>query len=325
MSRALAHRLADRATGDRVLARLQEASTLLQRATTIQQAKIVADVAAAQKVFAQRQKLGDEVIAYAHEIRTYALARLGELLKVMPKATGARGVGPNAGPERTRIQATTYSELGLDKKTAHAARTLARLPKEKVHEIATRASSVSDVMNRRDVHVEKNSGFNEWYTPMTIIEAARRTMGEIDLDPASSTVANEVIKASRFFTVKDDGLKQDWSGRVWLNPPYLHPTIERFVERLMEHVEAHALEAAIMLANNATETQWFQCVAAHADAVCFPSKRIQFWTPDRETTTPLQGQAAFYFGDEREKFRHQFIAFGVVYFNPRGFKYADRR
>jgi hypothetical protein len=44
--------------------------------------------------------------------------------------------------------------------------------------------------------------------------------GRIDLDPASSPAANELISASRFFTPENNGLNQIWKARtLYLYPP----------------------------------------------------------------------------------------------------------
>lgn len=48
--------------------------------------------------------------------------------------------------------------------------------------------------------VNQTSGNVEIYTPLYLIELAKQVMGEIDLDPASSTIANRTVGAKCIFT-----------------------------------------------------------------------------------------------------------------------------
>jgi hypothetical protein len=163
-------------------------------------------------------------------------------------------------------------------------------------------------------HVARNTGDNEWYTPPVFIEAATAVLGGIDLDPASSEIANRTVKAKTFYTEDDDGLSQDWPvGRIWMNPPYAQPAINRFCTRIVDEVSRGS--SAIVLVNNGTETQWFQCMAAECTAICFPKSRVRFLKPDGNPGAPLQGQAIVYFGEAFELFRDKFSQFGEVFYH----------
>lgn len=162
------------------------------------------------------------------------------------------------------------------------------------------------------VHVANNSGELEWYTPAEFIEAAREVMGAIDLDPCSTAIANEVVKATEFYTAEQDGLQYGWRGRVWMNPPYHKDLIWPFCEKLSEEVANGNVDEAICLTNNATETVAFQRMAEIAAAMCFPKGRITYWYPDRTSKTGLQGQAFVYFGANPERFRAVFLRFGFT-------------
>jgi hypothetical protein len=73
---------------DLVLAKLDTAKIALVEARNIRDAKKVADIASAMKVYSARQKLGEEVSAHAHAILAEAMKRIGEMLKETERAKG---------------------------------------------------------------------------------------------------------------------------------------------------------------------------------------------------------------------------------------------
>lgn len=225
------------------------------------------------------------------------------------------------------ISAAKVSEnlrpMGLIPTAERTVRPLAPLPPQQQREAWAEATQKADSESRpvttRDVtdavcklkpHVSYNSGENEWYTPPEYIEAARRVMGGIDLDPASSDIANKIVKAHTYYTKVANGLVQEWHGRTWLNPPYSPELIKLFVSKYYESVENGTVTEGIVLVNNATETQWFYQLVECSSAVVFTKGRVRFLDPEGNPGAPLQGQAILYYGDNTSKFLGEFIVFG---------------
>lgn len=162
--------------------------------------------------------------------------------------------------------------------------------------------------------VSRRVGYDgdEWYTPDLYIAAARQVMGGIDLDPASSEAAQEIVQAAVCYTKSsgpEGGLSYVWSGRVWLNPPYSNP--DPFIRRLLAYYQGGSVTQAVVLVNNATETQWFQMLLTRCPA-CFLRRRIAFWQVGVTGKTARQGQTVFYLGDRQKQFVEVFSKHGPV-------------
>lgn len=156
------------------------------------------------------------------------------------------------------------------------------------------------------------TGNDDWYTPPEYIERARGVLGAIDLDPATSASAQENVKAAQFFTAEQNSLDKEWSGRVWLNPPYSRELIGVFVDRMVNEYQAGSITSGIMLTHNCTDTNWWQKAFRAASAVCFTTGRISFIDTVGERNSPTQGQTFFYFGKDVEKFKESFSDIGAV-------------
>lgn len=163
-----------------------------------------------------------------------------------------------------------------------------------------------------DITASKHTGDEESYTPAKYIESARLVMGGIDLDPASNPMAQQTVNADTYYTKDDNGLEKEWRGRVWMNPPYTARVINEFIDKMVAHYSAGDIEAGVVLTNNNTDTSWFHNGASVASAVCFTAGRINFEKPSGETSSPTNGQAFFYFGDNVSAFRDEFSKHGMV-------------
>jgi ParB family chromosome partitioning protein len=119
-------------------------------------------------------------------------------------------------------------------------------------------------------HEQPNRGeTNDWLTPRYILD----TLGKFDLDPCAA-LEQPWATAKRHLTVKDDGLKKPWVGRVWLNPPYGEQTA-LWLARMAKHQDG------IVLIYARTETQmFFDHVWSRANGIFFLKGRVSFCRPD---------------------------------------------
>ncbi len=224
----------------------------------------------------------------------------------VPSVKRAREVLDTGAPQL--VEAVERGDLSVS-----FAAQVAELPEKDQQDIAILPKQEAIEEYKRRAHVAHNSGNNEWYTPPQFIAAARDAMGGIDVDPASSLIANQTVGAKEYFTAEDDGLTREWRGNVWMNPPYAQPLINQFAEAVSDRFDTKQIKRACVLVNNATETGWFQRMLASASAVCFLRTRVKFLDPEGNPSgAPLQGQTVIYMGDNPYRFARSFRDLGCV-------------
>ncbi len=172
--------------------------------------------------------------------------------------------------------------------------------------------------HRSDAHlrIQQDSGHFEWYTPADIIEAARATMRGIDLDPASSAEADEVVKAGRYLTKMDDSLRTDciWSGNVWMNPPF--SDVGPFVEKLISSYETGFVTQACVITYASLDTKWARMLMNYPrwHGVGRVDYRLDRATAEKrrregkKKTGPTKASMVTYLGGDVERFVNAFVS-----------------
>jgi phage N-6-adenine-methyltransferase len=126
-------------------------------------------------------------------------------------------------------------------------------------------------------HQRSTDGTDAWLTPPDLLTR----LGPFDLDPCAA-LDQPWPTAAKHFTAADDGLRQAWAGRVWLNPPYSRtgPWLSRLAE--------HGNGTALLFARTDTKTFHAQ-VWRRAVALLFLAGRLNFHHPDGRRATANAG------------------------------------
>ncbi len=138
---------------DLVLASLDTARQALIKAKTIQETKVIMDMAIAAEIYAKRQELGEEAIRYAQEIKIEALRQLGNMLKETERQK------PGEHWKKKRYQNSTVTptlaDLGLDKKTSSLAQQIADLSDEEIKKVKDGATIATLLKEHREIELKK--------------------------------------------------------------------------------------------------------------------------------------------------------------------------
>jgi hypothetical protein len=115
-------------------------------------------------------------------------------------------------------------------------------------------------------HMPQVGASDDWLTDPLIV----KSLGPFDLDPACPKTMPWKT-ATTMWTRGDGALDREWSGFVWLNPPFSN--WEAWIAKMAEHGSGIALLPA------RTETRgFFKHVWARASAICFVRGRVSFYT-----------------------------------------------
>lgn len=118
-----------------------------------------------------------------------------------------------------------------------------------------------------------NGNGREWMTPPEVFDPL---MVEFDftLDPCSN---GRNAKCGRWFTAKEDGLKQPWGReRVFMNPPYGRE-IYAWTRKARESAAAGALVVGLLPAS--TDLAWWHDdVVGHVSEIRYIRGRVRFLT-----------------------------------------------
>lgn len=111
---------------------------------------------------------------------------------------------------------------------------------------------------------------NTWLTPRSLLDR----LGHFDLDPCAATVRPWDI-ADVNYTEEDNGLIQEWFGRVWCNPPYgseAYPFLKKFSE--------YSGPGLMLLFTRTDIKAWHEYIFPTAKYIFFIKGRIKFCRPD---------------------------------------------
>lgn len=110
----------------------------------------------------------------------------------------------------------------------------------------------------------------EWETPQSLFDELDEEFG-FTLDPCAT---RKNAKCKRYFTPKKDGLKQEWTGMVFMNPPYGR-VIGDWIKKAYEAARGGGATVVCLIPSR-TDTRWWHEYVVKATEIRFIRGRLKF-------------------------------------------------
>jgi phage N-6-adenine-methyltransferase len=115
-----------------------------------------------------------------------------------------------------------------------------------------------------------SSKSNEWETPQEFFNKLNQEFN-FTLDPCS----NRNHKCDKYFTIKEDGLRQDWSKDiVFMNPPYGGHTGD-WIRKAYEESKRGAIVVCLIVSSS-DRSYWHEYIFPYANQIRFIRGRLRF-------------------------------------------------
>ncbi|HEY6019172.1 MAG TPA: hypothetical protein VIY48_04510 [Candidatus Paceibacterota bacterium] len=148
-------------------------------------------------------------------------------------------------------------------------------------------------------------------------------MGGIDLDPCSEAQFNEVIKATKYYSLLErgeDGLKLPWFGKVWLNPPGEERNKPRLglVRAFWEKLFTEDVEQAIYVGFSMEQLGQLADASVHPSdfSICYLRNRLHFNRHDGNNGSPTHSNFICGINVFHDSFEREFKDLGKVQRGP---------
>ena len=105
---------------------------------------------------------------------------------------------------------------------------------------------------------------DDYYTPQWIFQALNI---KFDLDVAAPLGGVPWLPTENHYSIEDNGLVQNWYGKVWMNPPYSETT--PWVNKFIEHKNGIALLPF-------TKAKWGVLIWEKADRIVALNSKLKF-------------------------------------------------